>query len=262
MITSLAVDHVDWLGDDIEKIGFEKAGIFRSGRPAVCGQPTPPASVAAHADDIGAELYQVGYQFTYEQKGEHWDWHSGTFDLPNLPVPSLPLPNAATAVMALGLVGLEISDENIVRGLKNVRLAGRMEKVSEKPEVILDVAHNPHSAAYLAEQLRRRVNGSGKQNVHAVIAMLHDKDIGGTIEALKPVVDRWYPASLVGSRAANASELAGFLPEGTASFDTPEAAFDAAVSQAGEADIVIVCGSFYTVGQVSNYLKVQKNRGE
>ncbi len=118
MITSLAVDHVDWLGDDIEKIGFEKAGIFRSGRPAVCGQPTPPASVAAHADDIGAELYQVGYQFTYEQKGEHWDWHSGTFDLPNLPVPSLPLPNAATAVMALGLVGLEISDENIVRGLK------------------------------------------------------------------------------------------------------------------------------------------------
>ncbi|MDF4787194.1 bifunctional tetrahydrofolate synthase/dihydrofolate synthase, partial [Vibrio parahaemolyticus] len=109
VITSLAIDHVDWLGDDINVIGFEKAGIYRSGKPAICGQPTPPATVAAHADDIGSEFFQVGIQYDYQLTDNGWKWSSGAFELEDLPIPSLPLQNAATALMALGASELQIT---------------------------------------------------------------------------------------------------------------------------------------------------------
>ncbi|RXJ72976.1 bifunctional tetrahydrofolate synthase/dihydrofolate synthase [Veronia nyctiphanis] len=254
VITSLAIDHVDWLGDDIEVIGFEKAGIFRSGKPAVCGQPEPPASVAAHADDIDAKLYQVGYQFDYQQEENVWHWQCGAFDLKDLPLPALPIQNAATALMALGASELNITDEHIVEGIKAAKLSGRMETVSESPLVLMDVAHNPHSAAYLAKQLEKaKAKRNGK--VHAVVAMLHDKDIESTLAEMKNVVDAWFPASLKGPRAATADELVTYLPAGTKTFETPELAYQTAVASLGwEGDLVIVFGSFHTVGQVSSYL--------
>ncbi|WP_283131243.1 bifunctional tetrahydrofolate synthase/dihydrofolate synthase [Enterovibrio norvegicus] len=254
VITSLAIDHVDWLGDDIEVIGFEKAGIFRTNKPAVCGQPEPPASVAAHADDIDAQLHQVGYQFDYQKEGDVWHWQCGAFDLRDLPVPNLPLPNAATALMALGLSELSVTDEHIVEGLASVKLAGRMEHASESPLVLLDVAHNPHSAAYLATQLAELKKGSDVK-VHAVVAMLHDKDITATLEEMKAVVDVWYPASLTGPRAASASQLAEHLPEQITCFDSPTAAFESAKAALnGVSDMVIVFGSFYTVGEIADLL--------
>ncbi|PSV46765.1 bifunctional tetrahydrofolate synthase/dihydrofolate synthase [Photobacterium indicum] len=254
VITSLAVDHVDWLGDDIEVIGFEKAGIFRSEKPAICGQPNPPASVPAHADDIGAELYQVGYQFSYEQQGDTWSWNCGAFDLTDLPIPALPLPNAATALMALGTAELEISDKNIAAGLAKVSLPGRMERVSESPLVLMDVAHNPHSAEYFSSQLTQLKLRENKTRIHAVVAMLHDKDIAATIDEMKGIVDMWYPASLEGPRAAKADEIISHLSIDVTGFASPELAFDAALTQAASDDVVIVFGSFYTVGQVSSYL--------
>lgn len=257
VITSLAIDHVDWLGDDIEVIGFEKAGIFRSDKPAVCGQPEPPASVAAHADDIGANLHQVGYQFHYEKQGDVWHWHCGAFDLCDLPVPNLPLANAATALMALGLSELDVTDEHIVDGLKSVRLAGRMERVSESPLVLLDVAHNPHSAAYLANQLQG-LKAENNTKVHAVVGMLHDKDIAATLEAVKPVVDHWYPASLSGPRAALWAQLAAHLPPDIEGFASPTLAFEAAKAALGQGDILIVFGSFHTVGEIAGYLRKEE----
>ncbi|MDF5528146.1 cyanophycin synthetase, partial [Vibrio parahaemolyticus] len=193
VITSLAIDHVDWLGDDINVIGFEKAGIYRSGKPAICGQPTPPATVAAHADDIGSEFFQVGIQYDYQLTDNGWKWSSGAFELEDLPIPSLPLQNAATALMALGASELQITDINIVNGLNNARLAGRMQVLHHEPEIVLDVAHNPHSAEYLVERVKQQYLG---KNIHIVVAMLHDKDIKATIEALTPVATQWYPASL------------------------------------------------------------------
>ncbi|WP_394210658.1 bifunctional tetrahydrofolate synthase/dihydrofolate synthase [Enterovibrio calviensis] len=254
VITSLAIDHVDWLGDDIEVIGFEKAGIFRSGKPAVCGQPEPPASVAAHADDIGAELHQVGYQFNYQQQDDVWHWQCGAFDLRDLPVPNLPLPNAATALMALGLSELDVTDEQIVDGLSSVTLAGRMQRVSESPLVLLDVAHNPHSATYLAQQIAAIKQTSGGK-VHAVVAMLNDKDITATLEAMKPVVDVWYPASLTGPRAADWTQLACYLPDCIDGYASPTDAFNAAQSAlAWHGDTLIVFGSFHTVGEIADHL--------
>ncbi|WP_305423019.1 bifunctional tetrahydrofolate synthase/dihydrofolate synthase [Photobacterium leiognathi] len=254
VITSLAIDHVDWLGDNIDVIGYEKAGIFRSGKPAICGKPHPPATVPAHADDIGAELYQVGYQFEYQIEDNHWNWQCGAFDLTQLPLPNLPLPNAATALMALGAAELDISEENIINGLKKAQLPGRMQRVSEQPLIIMDVAHNPHSAEYFANQLSKIKQKEGKNKIHAVVAMLHDKDIASTIAAMRDTVDDWYPASLTGPRAATAEEILQHLPANCVGFDKPESAFDQALTQAGEDDMVIVFGSFYTVGQITSHL--------
>nr|WP_319555092.1 bifunctional tetrahydrofolate synthase/dihydrofolate synthase [uncultured Vibrio sp.] len=247
VITSLAVDHVDWLGDDINVIGFEKAGIYRSGKPAICGQPLPPATVAAHADDIGAEFFQVGIQFDYQLTEKGWKWTSGVFDLEDLPVPSLPLPNAATALMALGASELQITDINLVNGLNNARLAGRMQVLQNKPEIVLDVAHNPHSAQYLVEKVKQQYAG---KNIHVVVAMLHDKDIKATIEALTPIATQWYPGSLTGPRAATAEELCQYLPQGQVQFQTPVAAFESAKANAQQEDVILVVGSFHTVGEV------------
>ncbi|MFV0447520.1 MAG: bifunctional tetrahydrofolate synthase/dihydrofolate synthase [Vibrio sp.] len=256
VITSLAIDHVDWLGDDINVIGFEKAGIFRAGKPAICGQPKPPSTVAAHADDIGAEFYQVGIQFDYDKVSDSmWQWRSGSFDLTDLPMPTLPLANAATALMALGCSGLELSDVNIVEGLRKAKLAGRMQRICDKPVVMLDVAHNPHSAEYLASQIRSQFP---EQNIHMVLGMLHDKDIKSTIEVLKPVVSHWYPASLSGPRAAAASELCQHLGEGQEQYANPVSAFESAMTRATGGDVIIVAGSFHTVGEV---LEHWRNKG-
>ncbi|CAH8193039.1 bifunctional tetrahydrofolate synthase/dihydrofolate synthase [Vibrio aestuarianus] len=256
VITSLAIDHVDWLGDDINVIGYEKAGIYRSGKPAICGQPKPPATVAAHADDIGAQLHQVGIQFSYKLVSDTtWNWRSGRFELTQLPVPSLPLPNAATALMALGCAELALSDINIVNGLKNVTLAGRMQKISDAPTIILDVAHNPHSAQYLADQLQQRY---AQRTIHMVVGMLHDKDVESTLKQLQPISSAWYPASLSGSRAAKAEELCRHLEQYVGQFTNPVSAFEAAMAQAKENDVIVVVGSFHTVGEV---LEHWQNKG-
>lgn len=256
VITSLAVDHVDWLGDDINVIGFEKAGIYRSGKPAICGQPKPPATVAAHADDINAEFYQVGIQYTYEVNGDSWNWNSGAFRLDALPIPSLPLPNAATALMALGTSDLSISDVNVVNGLNNAQLPGRMQQISDQPVIVLDVAHNPHSAEYFAQQVTQKYAG---KNLHVVVAMLHDKDIPATLEVLAPVATHWYPASLQGPRAATAAELCESLPEGVEQHTNPVTAFEAALASVKGDDVVLVVGSFHTVGEVLEHWQKKGN---
>lgn len=254
VITSLAVDHVDWLGSDINVIGYEKAGIYRSGRPAICGEPSPPPTVCAHADDIGAEFYQVGIQFSYTDHGQSWEWKSGAYSLTDLPKPKLPLANAATALMALGVSGLELSDVNIVNGLKRAELAGRMQVLSEQPLIILDVAHNPHSAHYFVRQLQ--LNYPDK-TVHAVVGMLRDKDIKETLHALSAMVDLWYPASLEGPRAASAEELVAHLPSSTEQYVHPVAAFEAALTRAEQHEIIVVVGSFHTVGEVLDFWQHQ-----
>jgi len=257
VITSLAIDHVDWLGDDINVIGYEKAGIFRPNKPAICGQPNPPASVAAHADDINANFYQVGIQFQYQVNKSSWCWNCAAFELSDLPIPSLPLPNAATALMALGSLDLEISDINIVNGLKNAHLPGRMQIISTDPDILLDVAHNPHAAKYLSQQLQKKY---GDKRIHAVIGMLHDKDIKETIANLVPVITHWYPCSLSGPRAAKASELTCYLSDNVSEFDCPVSAFKAALTQAQEMDVIVVIGSFYTVGEVLEYWQNKESK--
>ncbi|CAM3574992.1 Bifunctional protein FolC [Vibrio aerogenes CECT 7868] len=249
VITSLAIDHTDWLGDDIEQIGYEKAGIFRAGRPAICGQYQPPSSVAGYADEIGATLYQAGIQYDHSVSDGVWSWKNGAFELDQLPLPGLPLPNAATALMTLQCSGLEITDVQVVQGLKKAALPGRMQEINDSPLIILDVAHNPHSASYLAGQISRKYP---ERHIHIVIGMLHDKDIAGTVSALMPIAGHWYPASLQGPRAASAAEIKRHLPELSASetYSSPAEAFEAAMTHVFGDDVILVVGSFFTIGEV------------
>ena len=254
VITSLAIDHVDWLGDDIEIIGREKAGIFRAKKPAVCGQPAPPKSIASYANEIDAVLFQVGGDFSYEQQEESWSWHYGKYKLSNLPVPNLPLANAATALMAIRVSELAVSEADIVVGLKNVTLAGRMQRISTEPLILLDVAHNPHSAAYLAQQLQKLKNKSNIK-INAVVGMLKDKDIKSTLAMMQPVVSKWYLASLQGERAANWQALANNLELGTyAGYASPVEAYKAAFAELESNEAIVVFGSFHTVGEIADFL--------
>lgn len=259
VVTSIALDHTDWLGPDRESIGREKAGVFRHAKPAVVGEPDMPASIAAVASEVGARLLQRDHQWSMNPQGNHWGYRDEQGELNDLPLPQVPLQNAATALAALRASGLQVSEAIVREALPLAVLPGRFQTVSESPRVILDVAHNPHAADYLASRLAS-LPVSGR--VHAVVAMLHDKDIAGTLAALSPQIDYWYCAPLGGPRGASAEELMAHLPERAQAFSDVAQAWRAALSQAQEQDVVLVCGSFHTVADVMALTETEKGRGE
>ncbi|MBS4699475.1 bifunctional tetrahydrofolate synthase/dihydrofolate synthase [Aeromonas media] len=249
MITSIALDHCDWLGDTREAVAVEKAGVYRAGKPAISGEPNPPTTIASEAARIGASLRQVGRDFHGDEHDTGWDYHGLNHWL-GLPKPALPLMNAVTVLAALESLGLPLAESAIREGLASARLAGRMQRLQSEPLVIVDVAHNPHSAAYLASQLRQ-IPGTGKRR--AVVGMLKDKDMAGSLAELDGLIDQWFLASLTGPRAATAEQLAAALGEGqgpAATFDGVSVAYRASLAASSPDDMVIVFGSFYTVADV------------
>ena len=256
-ITSIALDHTDWLGPDRESIGREKAGVFRSGKPAVVGEPDMPHTIGEVAEGLGAQLLKRGRDWSYSV-GEHdWSFTDAQGTLSGLPLPQVPLPNAATALAALRASPLKIPDAAMYE-LDKAVLPGRFQTVAQAPRIILDVAHNPHAAGYLAERLAG-LPTTGR--VHAVVGMLHDKDIAGTLASLAPQVDSWYCAPLEGPRGATAEQLLAHLPDAQA-FSSVAEAFRQARQQAGEQDIVLVCGSFHTVAQVMETMETESGSGK
>ncbi|MGM3191607.1 bifunctional tetrahydrofolate synthase/dihydrofolate synthase [Dickeya dadantii subsp. dieffenbachiae] len=258
VVTSIALDHTDWLGNDRESIGREKAGIFRGNRPAVVGEPDMPASIAAVAQEKGAQLFRRGSDWQFSLQNDGWRWQSGDVHYDGLPIPTVPLANAATALAALQASDITLTVDVIHQGLRQAQLPGRFQIVSEKPLLILDVAHNPHAAAYLAARLADLPHAG---RVRAVIGMLADKDIPGTLAHLKPQVDVWYCAPLEGPRGADAGLLATHL-ESCTSFPDVATAWRQAMQDAGEDDVVIVCGSFHTVAHVMEALDGSGTHGE
>lgn len=247
VITSIALDHTDWLGNDRESIGREKAGIFRSGKPAAVGEPDMPDSIRQVAETLGAPLYRRGEAWSFSEQGDRWQWQGGDTLLTDLPTPNVPLANAATALAALNCSPLEIDERAIFTGLQQATLPGRFQIVRREPTLILDVAHNPHAAGYLAGRLAKLPRDGGK--VRAVVGMLSDKDIAGTLACLSEQVDEWYCAPLDGPRGASVEQLAQHLTE-PRRFNDVETAWRQAMQDADKQDIVIVCGSFHTVAQV------------
>ncbi|KGA33195.1 bifunctional folylpolyglutamate synthase/ dihydrofolate synthase [Pectobacterium brasiliense] len=258
VVTSIAIDHTDWLGNDRESIGREKAGIFRQGRPAVVGEPDMPGTIADVAAEKGAQLRRRSRDWEYSMQRETWSWQDKQRELSRLPLPNVPLANAATALAALHYSSLNVSEEAIRHGLQHAALPGRFQTVQASPRLILDVAHNPHAAAYLAKRLAE-LPKTGK--VRAVVGMLSDKDIAGTLAHLTPLVDAWYCAPLEGPRGATAQQIAEHLTR-SQSFSDVVAAWKQAMSEATEQDIVIVCGSFHTVAHVMEALDEEKANGE
>ena len=251
VVTSIALDHTDWLGPDRESIGREKAGIFRAEKPAIVGEPEMPYTIADVAQETGAILQRCGVDWRYVVTDSH-----GT--LTHLPLPQVPQPNAATALAALRASGLDVSEQAIREGIEQAILPGRFQIVSESPRVIFDVAHNPHAAEYLTGRLKKLVKNG---RVLAVIGMLHDKDIAGTLAWLKSVVNAWYCAPLEGPRGATAEQLLEHLGTGEA-YDSVAQAWRAALADAKPEDTVLVCGSFHTVAHVMEVIDVGRSGGE
>ena len=259
VITSIALDHTDWLGHDRESIGREKAGILRANCPAVIGEPDMPISIADVALEIGATLFRCDKEWQYQPLATGWNWQSTEHHFTDLPLPDVPLANAATALAALMQSSLPISEQAIRDGLQQAKLPGRFQTISYDPRVILDVGHNPHAAAYLASRLANLSNKKGK--LRAVVGMLTDKDIAGTLAHLVPLVDDWYCAPLTGPRGTTAQQIAQYLPKAY-TFNSVEAAWQQAYVDADKSDIIIIFGSFHTVAEVLQVLETGENHGE
>ena len=253
IVASVALDHQSYLGADRESIGFEKAGIFRSGRPAIYGDTDPPARLLAQAQSIGAHLQVLGRDFRFEAQDRQWDFIGRRGARRALPIPALrgrwQLKNASSALTALDELAerLPVSLGEVKRGLATVRLAGRLQALPGRPAVVLDVAHNPHAAHSLAEGLGEM---GFFENTFAVFGILADKDIAGVVDAVAHRIDRWFVAAPESERAAAADSVAQLLEARGArarSFATIGAALEAARREAGPNDRIVVFGSFYTV---------------
>ncbi|MBI2296245.1 MAG: bifunctional tetrahydrofolate synthase/dihydrofolate synthase [Betaproteobacteria bacterium] len=257
VITSVDVDHVDYLGADREAIGFEKAGVFRSGRPAVCSDAAPPARLLQHAAEIGARLLLIGADFGATARGAQWQYWGPRGRRNALPHPVLrgacQLGNAAAAITALDCLRerLPVAMNDIRAGLLQAEIPGRFQVLPGRPAVILDVAHNPHAARALAANLAAMGH---RGRTLAVFAMLKDKDIAGVISALKAQLAHWFVAGLSGPRGTSAAELHQALAAAGIASATRcagvAAAFTQACDMATENDRILVFGSFYTVAAV------------
>jgi len=256
VITTIDLDHQEFLGETRAAIGAEKAGILRAGRPAVCGDADPPATVIEQARRLAAPLYRIGHEYGYVDERTQWRYHGPGGDRFGLPIPALrgryQLANAATAITALGLLAKRLPlDAGAVRsGLTQVTLAGRFQVLPGRPVIVLDVAHNPHAARALAATL-------GDMGFHprtfAVFGMLADKDIDCVVDAMRERVDKWFVASLPGPRGTAARALAarlatrGVQEPAIVACDDVADALARARSEATDADRIVAFGSFLTV---------------
>ena len=260
LITSIALDHTEYLGNDRESIGREKAGVMRAGRPVVVSDPQPPASLQARADELGADLRQLGRDFNFQGDKQQWGWRGRTTRFNSLAYPALrganQLLNAAgvLAVFEALREKLPVNAQAVRQGLATVELPGRFQIVPGQPTLVLDVAHNPQSVAALALNLDQM--GFFPQT-HAVFGAMRDKDLGPLLAHIAPLVDHWHLTNLPTPRAARASELADRVRDACAGRPvditlhlSPDAALRAAAAAADPADRIVVFGSFFTVGGV------------
>ena len=257
ILTSIGLDHMDYLGDTRETIGYEKAGIFRRGKPAVIADPSPPASVLAQARATGAQPLLIGQDFGYQDERGQWSFRGPDGRTLRLDYPALSgsvqLQNASAALAALDALRqrLPVSPPQLARGLAEVGLPGRFQVLPGRPLVVLDVAHNPQAAAVLADNLQRMEHCP---TTWAVFGMLRDKDIAGVVSLLAQHVDRWFACSLPPPRGASAEQLERVLRQAGVSavraFESPALAYAEACSEAAENDRILVFGSFHTVADI------------
>lgn len=259
VITSIDFDHMDFLGDNREHIGFEKAGILRRERPLVCGDPNPPESICKRVLEMNAQGYFFGKDFHHTLHKSHWEWLGPHSHYSFLPLSHLKIQNAATALMACELLQfrLPVSYASITKGLTHARLSGRFEIVDSTIMTILDVAHNPQSAGYLAQRLKE---AKCMGRTRAVVGILEDKDVKNILIPLVPCVDDWYTGCLKNetSRGMNGESIHRALrAEGVKNcynFSSVQWAYQQAAADSYPGDRIVVFGSFYTVGAVKKYL--------
>ena len=260
LITSIDLDHMEFLGTTREAIGLEKAGIMRPGKPVVVSDPMPPQSVVDRAREVGADLWRFGEDFNFSGDKQQWGWAGRGRRYSGLAYPALrganQLVNASGVLAVLTAVRdlLPVTAQSVRGGLSMVELPGRFQIVAGQPTLVLDVAHNPHSVAALTENL----DAMGFYPcTHAVFGAMADKDLQTMLARIAPLIDRWYFTDLPTARAARGQQLVsqwqvfeGAQKTPASQHASPEEALAAAISAADPADRIVVFGSFYTVGGI------------
>ena len=262
IVTSIGLDHTEYLGSTLDAIGAEKAGIYRSAKPALFGDENVPATIIERAQQIGADFQRLGAEFNFSRQDTQWQYHGRRGNHHGLPYPVLrggyQLKNASTALAAIDELKdkLPVTLQDIKRGLLEIDLPGRFQVLPGQPTVILDVAHNPAAVTVLAQQLGHM----GRfRRTHAVFGMLKDKDIASVIGAMAKIVDVWHLGSIEAARGASAAELLIYLATiGETSkatcYQSIALAYASACRAASQDDRIIVFGSFYTVADVLRQL--------
>jgi len=271
VITSIGMDHMDWLGDTREQIALEKAGILRAGRPFVCSEREPPATLLQYADQIGAQSYLLGREFNVIEENDGWHWQGPAFSVPRLPNPAMSGDfqrfNVAAAIMCVAILepaALKQTDW-LNRIVATTRLPGRVQVLQQHPLCLVDVAHNEQAVAGLAQVLRSlQAQGSPSMEpprIIAVFSILARKDVKRVIAAIAPIVDNWMLAPIRG-QASQPTQLVGeeivrqyaALDHAVScsEFTDLSAAWKKALAEAKEKDIVVAFGSFFTVLEVLN----------
>jgi len=271
LVTSIGVDHVDYLGDTREQVAFEKAGIFRQGKPALCGDLDPPQPLLDKARELAAPLFLRGRDFDLQSAEGVWHWRGVTLDgtavqLRDLPLLDLPMENATLALQAYLLMGLPWDAGQIRQALLATRITGRLDRrvvhwQGKQVELLLDVGHNPHAAEYLARRLSARPLQGRRL---AVFGLLADKDLAGVIAPLQALVDEWAVAPLDTPRSRPAAELASALTNCGAtvkSYASVDAALEGQCAQATADDQILLFGSFFCVAQALEWLERQALEG-
>jgi dihydrofolate synthase/folylpolyglutamate synthase len=257
LVTSISIDHVEWLGGTREAIGREKAGIFRTAIPAIIGDPDPPKSLTQSAIDQHALLYCIGKDFGYKKQATGWDWFLGDLHILQLPEPGLKgehqYRNASAVILAVNKMAeiLPVTEVAIKQGLEKTQLAGRFQLIDGEIPVLLDVGHNPEAVKTLAEYVAEVFPD---KRIHAVFSMMKDKDIAGVLEIMNHVVYDWFFAPLANPRTATESVMREIFSQssvdrvsfGFAGFGE---AFSAAKNQSREGDLLLVFGSFFLVSE-------------
>ena len=252
LITTVDLDHQDWLGDNREVIGAEKAGVMRADKPAIIGDFEPPESVIAHAKKLNCEARYQLQDFHYHESAGTWTWQGTKTTFQALPKPAIPLQNASTALATLEALDWLPTETQLQQWMGDIGLAGRFQRIATSPTIILDVAHNPQATSYLTDQLKKLPHDS----LYAVVAMLEDKDIEASLAPLQSLGVKWLTASLHVPRGATCDKVSAALVgqhvEGQ--FRRVSEAIDKAQELATEQDVIVVFGSFFTVAEATQHL--------
>jgi len=260
MVSSIGLDHQAWLGDDRETIAREKAGIFRSGKWAICADPEPPMAISEAADQVGAKLLLLERDFKLQKEGQGtWHWQSQqdevALDSPELPIPGgRQWQNAAAVLMAVSVLQgrMPVSKAAILTGMSSTKLAGRLQVLAEHPQLLVDVAHNPQAVEILCEYLKTHpVPGK----TYAVFGALADKNVAAVCQLLESHIDHWLVAGLPGERGSTATQTVAKMPDSITSgnvqiFGNVAGALDQARRLVGATDRILAFGSFLVVGAI------------